>query len=192
MKYQTHLMVAGLATFLFFAGCQSDKTATTQTTPDTSAAPTTQAPTPTTTPTTDVPGTTPGTLGKIGISPTATSAPAPTAAPPPQPTPKQEPAQNAKGVWHYTCAKGCAGGAGTAIACAKCGTTLVHNAAYHEGQNPTVATPNPVATPKPEPAQNAKGVWHYTCGDGCAGGAGSAIACAKCGKTLVHNSTYHQ
>jgi hypothetical protein len=190
MKYQTRLMVAGLAAFLFCAGCQSDKTAASQTTPETTAAPTAQAPTPTTAPAADVPGTTPGTLGKIELSPTAT--PAPTAAPAPQPAPKQEPAQNAKGVWHYTCSKGCAGGAGTATACAKCGTTLVHNAAYHEGQNPTVATPNPTATPKPEPAQNAKGVWHYTCGDGCAGGAGSAVACAKCGKTLAHNSAYHQ
>lgn len=185
-------MVAAFAAFLFCAGCQSDKTAASQTTPETTTAPTTAQ-------TTDVPGTTPGTLGKVELPSATTPAPAATLAPTaqapvpaPQPTQKQEPAQNAKGVWHYTCPKGCAGGAGTASACAKCGTTLVHNAAYHEGQNPTAATPNPTATPKPEPAQNAKGVWHYTCGDGCAGGAGSAIACAKCGKTLVHNSAYHQ
>lgn len=194
MKYQTRLMVAGLAAFLFCAGCQSDKTASTQTTPETTAAPT--APAPTAAQTTDVPGVTPGTAGKIELSPVAapvaTTVPAPAATPAPQPAQKQEPAQNAKGVWHYTCPKGCAGGAGTATACAKCGTTLVHNAAYHEGQNPTVATPNPTVTPKPEPAQNAKGVWHYTCAGGCAGGAGSAVACAKCGKALVHNSTYHQ
>lgn len=120
-----------------------------------------------------------------------------------------EPAQNAAGVWHYTCPKGCEGGAGSAVACAKCGTTLAHNAAYHP---PTNATPeaaptnsttslppgiSPVPDPtapakKPEPAQNAKGVWHYTCSAGCAGGAGSAVACAKCGKTLAHNATYHQ
>ena len=47
-------------------------------------------------------------------------------------------------------------------------------------------------TTTPEPAQNAAGVWHYTCSAGCAGGAGSAVACAKCGKTLAHNQTYHQ
>jgi hypothetical protein len=119
-----------------------------------------------------------------------------------------EPAQNATGVWHYTCPKGCAGGGGSATACAKCGTTLAHNAAYHPAPNPTAAAPansatslpegiTPIpdptaATKAPEPAQNAKGVWHYTCASGCAGGAGSATACAKCGKTLAHNAEYHK
>ncbi|MCF8237767.1 MAG: hypothetical protein K9I85_06400 [Saprospiraceae bacterium] len=42
-----------------------------------------------------------------------------------------EPPQNAKGVWHYSCPKGCAGGAGAAGACAKCGTALAHNGQYH-------------------------------------------------------------
>ena len=117
-----------------------------------------------------------------------------------------EPAQNAAGVWHYTCPKGCEGGAGSAVACAKCGTTLTHNTAYHPPAtaNPAQAapttnatlpegiTPVPNPTKAPEPAQNAKGVWHYTCSAGCAGGAGSAVACAKCGKTLAHNQVYHQ
>ncbi len=149
-----------------------------------------------------------------------------TTTPPPATT---EPAQNAQGVWHYTCPNGCEGGAGSATPCGKCGTTLTHNAAYHAntgntatnvnsnpGNIPTLpqdgsqtfslgegsaiealGTPNvarPVTTPPnktPEPAQNLKGVWHYTCSDGCAGGAGSAIACASCGKTLVHNQEYH-
>lgn len=119
------------------------------------------------------------------------------------PTPTPEPPQNAAGVWHYTCPKGCAGGGGSAVACATCGTTLAHNAAYHPpatdaapatSATPTLpegmtAVPNPTQTP--EPAQNAKGVWHYTCSAGCAGGAGTAAACAKCGKTLAHNQTYH-
>ena len=52
----------------------------------------------------------------------------------------------------------------------------------------TPATPTP---PTAEPAQNTAGVWHYTCSNGCAGGAGSAIACASCGSTLSHNSAYH-
>lgn len=110
-----------------------------------------------------------------------------------------EPAQNAAGTWHYTCPKGCAGGAGAASACAKCGTTLTHNAKYHpkeEGAKATTAPTQaaPTLTPpaqKPEPAQNASGVWHYTCADGCAGGAGSASPCSKCGKTLTHNTAYH-
>lgn len=50
----------------------------------------------------------------------------------------------------------------------------------------------PATTPTPEPAQNAKGVWHYTCPNGCEGGGGSATACAGCGTTLVHNQVYHQ
>ncbi len=138
-----------------------------------------------------------------------------------------EPAQNAAGVWHYTCTNGCAGGAGSALPCASCGTTLVHNTVYHNNNgttaptgtvnpsatlNPTVAGSNtnkgsitnpiiqgidppagaPMTPPKtPEPAQNAAGVWHYTCSAGCAGGAGSAVACASCGATLVHNTAYH-
>jgi transcription initiation factor IIE alpha subunit len=42
-----------------------------------------------------------------------------------------------------------------------------------------------------EPAQNSRGVWHYTCPKGCSGGAGSDVACANCGATLVHNTAYH-
>lgn len=42
-----------------------------------------------------------------------------------------EPPQNAKGVWHYTCSKGCPGGSGAQEACKKCGATLAHNANYH-------------------------------------------------------------
>jgi hypothetical protein len=45
-----------------------------------------------------------------------------------QPTPP--PAQNAKGEYHYTCAKGHAGAA-TAGNCATCGGPLTHNQAYH-------------------------------------------------------------
>ncbi len=137
------------------------------------------------------------------------------------PAPGAEPAQNAAGVWHYTCPTGCSGGAGSAVACATCGTTLVHNQTYHSNNNqptaPTSITPSggvtspsinlgdgtsiaPIggapaaaAPPKaPEPAQNAAGVWHYTCSAGCSGGAGSAVACASCGATLAHNADYHK
>ena len=45
-----------------------------------------------------------------------------------------EPAQNAAGVWHYVCEKGCEGGAGAPGICPNCGAKLVHNAAYHEGE----------------------------------------------------------
>lgn len=140
--------------------------------------------------------------------------PPPEPAAPSAPAKAPEPAQNALGVWHYTCPNGHAGGAGSASACSECGTTLVHNTAYHDGPAATVAPNAPVTSstvipagseginvtpgavpnvPKtPEPAQNAAGVWHYTCSNGCSGGAGSAIACNSCGNTLAHNSAYHQ
>jgi hypothetical protein len=202
MKFQSLFFVAALGAITLFSDCQSDAPASAKTTAenagtlpstDQTAVPPAAAPTdvpPVATAPTTVPGAT---------LPNPVSVPNPTAVPTPNAAKKPEPAQNAKGVWHYTCPKGCAGGAGAAQACAKCGTTLVHNTAYHENATPSVAANpvpgaanQPVAPPKPEPAQNAKGVWHYTCAAGCAGGAGAATACAKCGKTLVHNATYHQ
>jgi hypothetical protein len=111
--------------------------------------------------------------------------------------PLKEPAQNALGVWHYTCRIGCPGGAGKADKCKTCGNILVHNTTYHDkapNLSNTSASPmvNPSTTPKaPEPAQNAAGVWHYTCTNGCAGGAGGAGTCGTCNGTLAHNQAYH-
>lgn len=109
----------------------------------------------------------------------------------------KEPAQNASGIWHYTCRMGCSGGAGSAVKCATCGIALAHNTAYHAKANSTTDN-SPFATPAsnkptktPEPAQNAAGVWHYTCANGHPGGAGSAVACSTCSTTLTHNQGYH-
>lgn len=131
---------------------------------------------------------------------------------PTAPTKAPEPPQNSLGVWHYTCPNGHNGGSGSATACSECATTLVHNTTYHDSPAATVnpnapamtstvipagseginVTPNAIPNAKPaEPAQNASGVWHYTCSAGCEGGAGSATACSGCGSTLVHNSGYH-
>ncbi len=44
----------------------------------------------------------------------------------------EEPAQNAAGVWHYVCSKGCEGGSGKRGFCAKCGAGLDHNPKYHQ------------------------------------------------------------
>ena len=128
---------------------------------------------------------------------------------PSAPAKAPEPAQNAVGVWHYTCPSGHSGGSGSATACSECGTTLVHNTIYHDTAPSTAPTttstiipagseginvtpPSTGAAPStPEPAQNAAGVWHYTCSTGCTGGAGSATACGTCGNTLVHNAAYH-
>ncbi len=124
----------------------------------------------------------------------------------PAATPPAEPAQNAAGVWHYTCSNGCAGGGGAAGPCGVCGNQLAHNQGYHANNNTPAATtpgmpavtatpsntPTPPVLPKAaEPAQNAAGVWHYTCTNGCAGGGGSAGTCGSCGGTLAHNQAYH-
>lgn len=101
-----------------------------------------------------------------------------------------EPAQNATGIWHYTCSNGCAGGAGAAGTCATCGSSLAHNQAYHASAAGTPTLPS--SAPAASAGQNAAGIWHYTCGNGCAGGAGAAGACATCGSTLAHNQAYHQ
>lgn len=111
--------------------------------------------------------------------------------------PLKEPAQNALGVWHYTCRIGCPGGSGIADKCNTCGNVLVHNTTYHD-KAPSLSTTNasPMMNPstppaKAEPAQNAAGVWHYTCANGCAGGAGAAGTCGTCNGALAHNQAYH-
>lgn len=106
----------------------------------------------------------------------------------------------ANGEKHYICPNNCEGSGGDASgSCPVCGTAYVHNAAFHANSTTTPTTADnsgsPVINmnqPAAEPAQNAKGVWHYTCPNGCAGGGGSATACASCGATMVHNVTYHQ
>lgn len=113
-------------------------------------------------------------------------------------TPPVEPTLNAAGVFHYTCPNGHSGGGGGATPCAECGTTLVHNTAYHNtpstttAVNPTDAT-GALTPPAPavEPAVNAAGVYHYTCPNGHSGGGGGATPCGECGTTLVHNAGYH-
>lgn len=101
----------------------------------------------------------------------------------------------ASNVPHYICPNNCAGSGGSDQAkCPVCGTDYVHNQAYHAQQPQSAPTPTPTTTlpqPAPEPAQNAAGVWHYTCAKGCAGGSGTAGTCASCGGALAHNSAYH-
>ena len=178
MKFHSVLFTAALCAITVFPSCKNDSDASKNATPETT-------------------GTQPATgTTDVAAAPFADPAiaPAPATTPPPATT---EPPQNAAGVWHYTCPKGCAGGAGAAAACAKCGTMLTHNTVYH-GQPKATTTPGDAAgaatpaTKPPEPAQNAAGVWHYTCSAGCTGGAGAAGACAKCSKPLAHNQAYHQ
>jgi hypothetical protein len=105
---------------------------------------------------------------------------------------------------HYICLNKCenSGSANEGV-CATCNTPYTHNAAFHKddfmkngplnvpsnSQNPSqpINTNNAV----PSPAQNAAGIFHYTCTNGCVGGAGSEINCKACGEKLVHNQAYH-
>lgn len=90
------------------------------------------------------------------------------------------------GQKHYICPNNCANSGGDAQGnCPVCGTAYVHNAAYHA--QPPANTPQQ----QPSPAMNAAGVYHYTCTNGCAGGAGSAGICPSCGGQLAHNQAYH-
>ena len=96
----------------------------------------------------------------------------------------------ASNVQHYICPNNCAGSGGDAQGtCPVCGTQYIHNQEFHN--QAVTQTTQPASPSTPEPPQNAAGVWHYTCSNGCEGGAGSPVACAQCGNTLVHNTEYH-
>ena len=91
-------------------------------------------------------------------------------------------------VAHYICANNCEGSGGAAAGnCPVCGNAYVHNQAFHGQPGATNAT----TPPPPASAQNAAGVFHYTCSAGCAGGSGAQGNCASCGNALVHNTAYH-
>ena len=123
-------------------------------------------------------------------------------------------------VHHYVCADRCEGGFADAHGpCPVCGKSMGHNQGFHQNDptpQPTIINaegdasqisfddlpdgiqdmtgqtqPTPGGPQVPEPAQNSKGVWHFICSNGCAGGAGSASLCTTCGSTLVHNTAYH-
>ncbi len=149
------------------------------------------------------------TLRDNATTPIAPNAPAAPTAPAPATA-----AANVVGGAHYICTlTGCTGpGAAAAGSCSVCGNALAHNQGFHNNDTPAAGqtnasgglsplfnnspgaaatTPQTITPPSPEPAQNANGVWHYTCSNGCAGGGGSAIACSSCGSTLAHNTAYH-
>ena len=104
---------------------------------------------------------------------------------------------------HYKCATaGCAGSGDAQGKCPICGAELVHNQGFHNQApsapgsspaNPVQVNPanNPTATTTPPSAQNAKGIYHFTCPKGHEGGAASAGNCAKCGEALTHNQAFH-
>jgi len=105
-------------------------------------------------------------------------------------------------VKHYICLNKCENsGSDVQGVCPTCNTPYTHNDAFHNDDflkngpltvpsNTTTNTVNPSPT-APSPAQNASGVYHYTCANGCPGGAGSASNCKSCGNPLEHNQAYH-
>jgi len=96
---------------------------------------------------------------------------------------------------HYYCSTHPTQGGDAQGSCPECGLALVHNAAFHNAgaATPAATAAGALATPgtTPEPAVNAAGVYHYTCSNGCPGGAGSQANCATCGNPLAHNAAYH-
>jgi len=104
-------------------------------------------------------------------------------------------------VVHYICDNKCENsGSENPGNCPTCKKPYTHNLAFH---NDDFLKNGPLNVPKTDlgapattntaasPAQNAKGVYHYTCTNGCNGGAGSATKCVSCGTVLAHNQAYH-
>ena len=112
----------------------------------------------------------------------------------PSAAPSAPAAPSAQGVavQHYICPNNCANSGGpTAGTCPVCGSTYLHNAAYHSQPGAANNSAANAVPQTPSAAQNAAGVYHYTCPNGHAGGAGTAQPCAVCGTTLVHNQAFH-
>lgn len=110
-----------------------------------------------------------------------------------------------KKVQHYICDNKCENSGGEMAGnCPTCSKPYTHNVAYHANDllksGPIKVESNatqpagpvvPKTTNTPSPARNALGVYHYTCPNGCNGGAGKADNCKACGETLAHNTAYH-
>lgn len=114
---------------------------------------------------------------------------------PPLPGSNGVSANNVIGGAHYICPKNCINGNGpSAGACPVCQTEMAHNQGFHTTPNANSAsplTPATQTTPAANNGPNANGQWHYTCSNGCAGGAGAAGNCSSCGSTLAHNQAFH-
>lgn len=104
-------------------------------------------------------------------------------------------------VIHYICDNKCENsGSDVAGNCPVCKTPYTHNLAFHNNdflKNGPLKVPktnlntNPTTKAPTSPAQNALGVYHYTCTNGCYGGAGTVTKCTSCGSDLAHNQAYH-
>lgn len=109
-------------------------------------------------------------------------------------------------VQHYICDNKCENSGGAMAGnCPTCKKPYTHNVQFHANDllktgplnvksnatQPDAKTPTTQTNNAPQPAQNASGVYHYTCANGCVGGAGTVTTCKSCGETLAHNAAYH-
>jgi len=99
---------------------------------------------------------------------------------------------------HYYCATHPDKGGSDQGTCSECGLALVHNQAFHNTPSapgspavPGAPTTIPATPAAPAAATNAAGVYHYSCSNGCAGGAAAQANCTTCGNPLVHNAAFH-
>ena len=105
-------------------------------------------------------------------------------------------------VKHYVCKNKCENSGGNVPGnCPVCKNPYIHNQLYHDKD---FLKKGPLNVPessgaqntntnktKVSPAQNAAGIYHYTCNNGCYGGSGTATNCNVCGEKLAHNAAYH-
>jgi len=90
---------------------------------------------------------------------------------------KQQEKKVAAKVIHYICDNNCENsGSDVAGNCPTCKTPYTHNLAFHNDdflKNGPLKVPefdlnsNPNSSASKSPAQNASGVYHYTCSNGC-------------------------
>src|SRR3990170_2741285 len=124
MKVSNFVFIALFGALVVLVACNSKKedAATTQTTENQDVSLNAQAPA--------EPGSSPQT--PIQVDPQNATPPVTTINPvTTPPVAAAGAAQNAKGDYHFTCPKGCPGGAGAQAKCAKCGADLAHNQAFH-------------------------------------------------------------
>lgn len=121
------------------------------------------------------------------------------------------PGASASSEFHYVCANNCEGsGANAAGPCPVCGEELVHNAAFHSGEqggnnqnapqiiNDDGGSFSSKITPLGEesssnsaPAVSGDASFHYICSAGCGGGGAAQGPCPSCGAAMEHNAAFH-
>lgn len=117
---------------------------------------------------------------------------------------------NPSSEFHYVCVNNCEGsGANAAGNCPVCGEELVHNTAFHSGEqgddngdlqiigddnnsfSSKIAPLGQESSPSPAPQVTGDASFHYICSAGCGSGSQMQGNCPSCGAALVHNDAFH-